>query len=96
MKRRRESEPPVPGADDQAGKLSHTPLIAHDDDERPSREDMNYGSTIFTRPTVPLPVSCAAARRSPRARFLSPGWPMRPRARMAPRAALHVRWFPDA
>jgi hypothetical protein len=55
VKRRRESEPPAPAADDAAGKLSHTPSIAHDDDERPSREDMNYGSTIFTRPTVPLP-----------------------------------------
>ena len=56
MKRRRESEPPARGADDAAAsKLSRMPPIAHDDDERPSREDLNYGSTIFTRPTVPLP-----------------------------------------
>jgi hypothetical protein len=55
MKRRRESEPPAPAADDAASKLSRMPSIAHDDDERPSREDLNYGSTIFTRPTVPLP-----------------------------------------
>jgi hypothetical protein len=67
MKRRRESEPPVPAAADEAGKLSHMPSIAHDDDERPSREDMNYGSTIFSRPTVPLP------------RFLSGGKKKRPR-----------------
>jgi hypothetical protein len=25
------------------------------DDERPSREDRDYGNTIFTRPPVPLP-----------------------------------------
>lgn len=55
MKRRRESEPPAPAADEAVGKLGHMPSIAHDDDERPSREDMNYGSTIFTRPAVPLP-----------------------------------------
>ena len=29
--------------------------VAHDEDERPSREDRDYGSTIFTRPAVPLP-----------------------------------------
>jgi hypothetical protein len=29
--------------------------MAHDEDERPSREDRDYGSTIFTRPAVPLP-----------------------------------------
>ena len=55
MKPRRESEPPAPADDDAASKLSRMPSIAHDDDERPSREDLNYGSTIFTRPTVPLP-----------------------------------------
>ena len=65
MKRRRESEPPVPGGDDEAGKLSQTPLIAHDDDERPSREDMNYGSTIFTRPTVPLPRFLRGGKKKP-------------------------------
>jgi hypothetical protein len=55
VKRRRETDVPAPAADGEAGKLSHVPSIAHDEDERPSREDMNYGSTIFTRPTVPLP-----------------------------------------
>lgn len=56
MKRRRESQPPAPGADEEsASKLSRMLSLAHDDDERPSREDLNYGSTIFTRPTVPLP-----------------------------------------
>jgi hypothetical protein len=65
MKRRRESEPPVPGADDEAGKPSPRPLVAHDDDERPSREDMNYGSTIFTRPTVPLPRFLRGGKKKP-------------------------------
>jgi hypothetical protein len=55
VKRRRKTDVPAPVADGEAGKLSHMPSLAHDDDERPSREDMNYGSTIFTRPTVPLP-----------------------------------------
>jgi hypothetical protein len=44
----------VPSADDPAGKLSHVPSIAHDEDERPSREDMEYRSTIFSWPTVPM------------------------------------------
>ena len=29
--------------------------MAHDDDEQPSREDRDYGHTIFTRRPVPLP-----------------------------------------
>jgi hypothetical protein len=44
-----ESAPPAPG------KLSGVRPTQHDDDERPSREDRDYGSTIFTRPPVPLP-----------------------------------------
>jgi hypothetical protein len=44
-----ESPPPAPG------KLSGVRPTLHEDDERPSREDRDYGSTIFTRPPVPLP-----------------------------------------
>jgi hypothetical protein len=40
---------------DVADKLSRIPPLPHDEDERPSREDRAYGSTIFTRPPVPLP-----------------------------------------
>lgn len=40
---------------DRDDKLSHVRPIAHDEDERPNREDMDYGSTMFTRPPVPLP-----------------------------------------
>jgi hypothetical protein len=39
----------------QANKLSGVRPLAHDEDERPSREDRDYGKTIFTRPPVPLP-----------------------------------------
>ena len=50
------SSPPVTGqVGDHADKLSHVRPTMHDDDERPSREDRDYGSTIFTRPPVPLP-----------------------------------------
>lgn len=40
---------------DHADKLSRIRPIVADDDERPSREDRDYGQTIFTRGTVPLP-----------------------------------------
>ena len=33
---------------DHADKLSHIPPLAHDDDERPRREDMTYGETTST------------------------------------------------
>jgi hypothetical protein len=36
-------------------KLSRVRPLAHDEDERPRREDRAYGQTIFTRPPVPLP-----------------------------------------
>jgi hypothetical protein len=51
-RRKHESPPPAPA---EPGKLSGTRPLAHDDDERPSREDRDYGSTIFTRPAVPMP-----------------------------------------
>jgi hypothetical protein len=40
---------------DHADKLRRVAPLAHDEDERPSREDRAYGSTIFTREMVPLP-----------------------------------------
>jgi hypothetical protein len=54
---RRASADPAPSGlvGDHADKLSRIRPIAHDDDERPSREDRDYGQTIFTRGTVPLP-----------------------------------------
>jgi hypothetical protein len=46
---------PPPRATGETGKLSGVRPVAHDEDERPSREDRDYGSTIFTRSPVPLP-----------------------------------------
>jgi hypothetical protein len=52
----RESAPAPSGlVGDHADKLHRVPSLAHDEDERPSREDRAYGSTIFTREMVPLP-----------------------------------------
>jgi hypothetical protein len=56
MSRRRKQQPEHPGyVGDHADKLSRIPALPHDEDERPSREDRDYGQTIFTRPPVPLP-----------------------------------------
>jgi hypothetical protein len=44
--------PLAPPAD---ARLSGVRALAHDDDERPSREDLTYGETIFNRGVVPLP-----------------------------------------
>ena len=53
---RRDSAPPPAMVGDHADKLSQIRPIAHDEDgERPSREDRDYGQTIFTRSPVPLP-----------------------------------------
>jgi hypothetical protein len=43
--------------DDAAGRdrLGKVRPMVHDEDERPSREDRDYGQTIFTRRPVPLP-----------------------------------------
>jgi hypothetical protein len=49
---RRENRPDEPAERDRLGKVRP---LAHDEDERPSREDRGYGETIFTRPPVPLP-----------------------------------------
>jgi hypothetical protein len=39
-----------------AGRLTGVRSVAHhDDEERPSREDLSYGTTMFNRATVPLP-----------------------------------------
>jgi hypothetical protein len=53
--RRRADEKPTGYVGDHADKLSRIPPLSHDEDERPSREDRDYGQTIFTRPPVPLP-----------------------------------------
>jgi hypothetical protein len=35
---------------DHADKLSRVAPIPHDEDERPRREDMHYGRTVFNSP----------------------------------------------
>ena len=46
---------PTGDASERADKLGGLRPLAHDEDERPSREGRDYGSTIFTRSSVPLP-----------------------------------------
>ena len=46
---------PTPPTSETASKLSGIRGLPHDDDERPSREDADYGQTIFNRSPVPLP-----------------------------------------
>jgi len=47
--------PPPPAAEAADGRLGGIRAMAHDDDERPSAQDRDYGQTIFTREPVPLP-----------------------------------------
>ena len=46
---------PTTPAPQPASRLSGVRGLPHDEDERPSREDADYGQTIFTRGTVTLP-----------------------------------------
>jgi hypothetical protein len=39
---------------DHADKLGRVRPLPHDDDERPSREDLQYGNTVFTRLSTPF------------------------------------------
>ena len=52
---RKRTEPPAesPPQPEPESRLGGVRALAHDDDERPSREDRTYGETIFTRPPVP-------------------------------------------
>lgn len=51
-RRRRSTVPPATVRSDRLGGVRP---VGRGDEERPSREDRDYGQTIFTRPTVPLP-----------------------------------------
>jgi len=59
MNRQRSPQP----TGDQADKLSGVRPLAHDEDERPSREDRRFGRTIFNRPPVPLPRFLTGAKK---------------------------------
>jgi hypothetical protein len=52
---RSRDESPTRYVGDHADKLSRIRPLAHDEDERPRREDMAYGETLFNRAPVPLP-----------------------------------------
>ena len=52
--------PPAPSE----SRLGGVRALAHDEDERPSREDRTYGETIFNRGVVPLPRFLRGRRRS--------------------------------
>jgi hypothetical protein len=58
--------PPSPPKPDTASRLRGIRGLPHDDDERPSREDADYGQTIFTRGTVPLPRWLRGRKRAKR------------------------------
>jgi hypothetical protein len=60
-KRPKSPEPPPQPAESRLGGVR---ALAHDDDERPSREDRTYGETIFNRGVVPLPRFLRGRRRS--------------------------------
>jgi hypothetical protein len=45
------------------GRLSGIRRVTHDEDERPTREDLRYGETIFNRAPVPLPRLLTGRRR---------------------------------
>ena len=45
-------------------RLDGIRALAHDEDERASREDRTYGETIFTRGVVPLPRFLRGRRRA--------------------------------
>jgi hypothetical protein len=48
-------ETPSEDADERGDRLEGVRGVPHDEEERPSREDRDYGHTIFTRRPVPLP-----------------------------------------
>ena len=48
---RRDPQPPP----QPSSRLSGVRALSHDEDERPCREDLTYGETIFNRGVVPLP-----------------------------------------
>ena len=55
----RPTDPPEghepPRTDEPPDRLGGVRGVSHDEDERPSREDRDYGHTIFTRRPVTLP-----------------------------------------
>ena len=63
---RKRTQPDNPPAPEVPERFAGVRALAHDEDERPSREDRSYGETIFTRPPVPLPRILRGRRRRER------------------------------
>lgn len=61
-RRQQRAAPPVL-VGDHADKLSRIRPIAHDEDERQTREDRDYGQTLFTRGIAALPPFMTGVRR---------------------------------
>lgn len=61
----RRSEEPAQDAAKGDDRLGGVRALAHDEEERPSREDRTYGETIFNRSPVPLPRWLTGHRRKP-------------------------------
>ena len=66
MLRRSRNERPTGHVGDHADKLSRIRPLDHDEDERPRREDLAYGETIFNRAPVPLPRFLRGRRKKTR------------------------------
>jgi hypothetical protein len=63
---RTQSPPPTVYVGDHTDKLSRIPALAHDEDDRPRREDQDYGKRLFARPPVPLPRFLTGAKKPKR------------------------------
>ena len=63
---RPETPPPTVYVGDHTDKLSRIAPLAHDEDERPRREDLDYARNLFTDPPVPLPRFLTGARKPKR------------------------------
>jgi hypothetical protein len=50
----KKSPQPTGYVGDHADTLGHVRKLPHEEDERPTREDKDYGQTIFTRPHIGL------------------------------------------
>jgi hypothetical protein len=48
---------------DYADKLSRMRPIRYDDEQLPTREDLRYGETLFSRSPAPLPRSVRRSKR---------------------------------
>jgi hypothetical protein len=62
MKLRRSTPEPAPAPPPEP-RLEGVPRLQIDDEERPSRQDLDYGQTVFTRRPVPIPRWLAGKKR---------------------------------